>query len=73
MEHVVHAPLDLDRVGDVHVAEVEGLVADVLDVLQGAGVEVVQADHLVAIRQQALAQVRAQKTGTAGDDRALHQ
>jgi hypothetical protein len=39
----------------------------VCDVVFGAGEEVVQADDIVAVVQQAFAQVRAEETGAAGD------
>jgi len=38
-----------------------------LDVGAAAGVEVVDAEHLVAARQQAFAEVGADETGAAGD------
>jgi len=41
----------------------------VQDVVFGAGEEVIQADDIVAVFQQTLAQVRAEETGTAGDER----
>ena len=40
----------------------------VLDVGRAAGDEVVDADDLVALRQEALAQVRADEARPAGDD-----
>ena len=46
--------------------------SDVLDVLQRAGVEVVDADHPVALGQQVIAQVRAEEPGSAGDDAGAH-
>ena len=35
--------------------------------LLGAGEEIVDAEHVVAVGEQALAQVRAEKAGAAGD------
>jgi hypothetical protein len=58
---------DIDVIDDVDVAEVEGRVADVLDVLQRAGLEVVDADDPMALAKQVLAEVRAKETGAAGD------
>jgi hypothetical protein len=43
-----------------------------LDVGRRAGEEVVQRHDLVAVVEQALAQVRAEEAGTAGDDAAAH-
>lgn len=40
------------------------------DVVFGAGEEVIQADHIVAAVQQALAQMRAEEAGAASDERA---
>ena len=39
----------------------EGVVADVLDVLQRAGVEVVDADHPMPLGEQVIAEVRAEE------------
>ncbi len=50
---------------DVDVLEPRG-IADVLDVGQGAGLEVVGADDPVPARQQLVAQVRAQEAGASG-------
>jgi hypothetical protein len=47
-------------------------IADVLDVLERAGIEVVEADHPVVLGQQVIAQVRAQKSGSPGDDAGAH-
>ena len=60
--------LDEVRLDDVDVQELEALgVADVLDVGQRPGLEVVDADHAVAAREQLVAQVRAEEAGAAGD------
>ena len=64
--------LDLDVERDVVVAEVEGLVAQVLDVRQRARLEVVDADHAVPALQQRLTEVRAEKPGPACHDRGRH-
>jgi hypothetical protein len=63
----VDRPRDLDLLGDVVVQERERLVADVLDVPQRAGLEVVDADHAVAALEQVVAQVRAEEARAAGD------
>ena len=64
--------VDLDELGDVVVEEDEALVADVLDVLERARVEVVDADHPVAAPEQVLAQVRAEEARPSGDDAGAH-
>src|SRR5262245_48318632 len=52
--------------------ELEALSANqVLDVAPGAGEKVVDADHFRALRQQPVAQMRAQKAGAAGHHDAL--
>jgi hypothetical protein len=58
--------------GQVMVEEDEVVVADVLDVPERAGDEVVHADDAVAASEQVLAEVRAEEAGTPGDDRRGH-
>jgi hypothetical protein len=64
--------LDVDVVDAVVVAELEGVVAQVLDVLERAGVEVVEADHTPVALEQVLAEMGAEKAGAAGDDCSAH-
>ena len=47
------------------------VVQQMSDVVLGAGEEVVDAEHVVAIRKQTLAQMAAEEAGTAGDEDAL--
>ena len=42
------------------------VVDDAIDVAPGAGEKVIDADEVGAVFEQALAQMRAEKTGTAG-------
>jgi hypothetical protein len=73
VEDVVHALLDEERLGDVVVDEEDVLaVSQVLDVLQRAGVEVVDADDAVALRQEVVAKMRPEEAGPAGNDRSAH-
>jgi hypothetical protein len=51
----VDRAIDCDELRDVLVLELEVLVADVLDVVERAGVEVVDADHPMALPEQELA------------------
>ncbi len=60
--------VDLDELDDVVVDEHELGHPDVLDVVERARVEVVEADNAVAAREQVFAEVRAEKAGAAGDD-----
>ena len=64
----------IDEVGldDVEVVVHELRRADVLDVGQRAGLEVVDADHAMAAPQQLLAEVRAEEAGAAGDEAGGH-
>ena len=57
---------------DVEHLEAEAPVADVVDVLERAGVEAVHADHPVAAREQEVAEVGAEEPGTARDERGRH-
>ena len=60
--------LDPEVVDQVVVQEKEVTVADVLDVLERTGDEVVDTDHAQTLRQQVLAEVRTEEACTAGDD-----
>jgi hypothetical protein len=68
----VHIALDVEVLGHVVVDEVEILAAEVLDVLERPGVEVVYADDAGAAFDQVIAEMRAEKAGSAGDDRGGH-
>src|SRR5207247_5229295 len=71
MEDEVDGLLDEERLGQILVDEDEvGAVLDVLDVLQRARVEVVDADHAMALGQEVVAKVRPEEAGAAGDDRS---
>jgi hypothetical protein len=62
---------DEDRVVHVVVHELEvRMVQQVGDVVLAAGEQVVQADHVVAARDQPVAQMRADEAGPAGDQNA---
>ena len=73
VEDEVHRLVDEPGLRQVLVDEDEvGAVLDVLDVLERARVEVVHAHHAVALLEQVVAEVRAEKTGAAGDNRSTH-
>ncbi len=73
MEDVVDALLEEEGLGDVVVDEEEVVaVSQVLDVLQRARVEVVDADDAVALRQEVVAKMRPKEAGPAGNDRGGH-
>jgi hypothetical protein len=64
--------LDVQGKGDVVAQQLEVAVRQcIAQVLLGAGVEVVHAQHLAPRGEQRLAQVRAEESGAAGDQRAL--
>jgi len=60
------------ELGDVDVAELEFGVADVGDVLQRAGLEVVEADHPVPLAEQVLAEMGTEEAGAAGHYAGRH-
>jgi hypothetical protein len=65
--------LDVEREGHVVTNQLEQRVAhQVGDVALGAGEEIVDAEHVMAISQQSIAQVRAQEAGAAGNENLLH-
>jgi hypothetical protein len=64
--------LDLEVVDHVVVDEDEVVRADVLDVPQRARLQVVDAHHPIALREQVVAEVRAEETRSAGDERRGH-
>src|SRR5205807_10503422 len=66
---IFHRPADEHVVRDVVPVELEpGVVAQVLDVGQGPGDQVVHADHLVPLSEEPLAQVRPDEPRPAGDE-----
>ena len=59
--------LDIEREGHVVTHELEARVAEqVLDVALGAGEKIIDADDVVAVGDQAIAEMRAEKAGAAG-------
>jgi hypothetical protein len=69
VEDEVDVLVDPDRLGHVVVDEVEALLVPVvLHVLERPGLEVVHADHAVALVEQVIAEVRAEEPGAAGYD-----
>ena len=66
--------LEVDWERDVVTDELEALFADeVLDVAPRPGKEIVDADNFRALRQQTVAQMRAEEPGAAGHHDALLQ
>ena len=71
MQHVVDRPVDLDRLGDIVLDELERRVGrQVRDVAATAGQQVVHADDLVAVAEEPLAKMRPDESRATGDDRS---
>ena len=71
VEDVVKIAFHVDEVGHVQIHKREALMAhQVGDVVGRPRDEVVHADHMMAFGQKALAEMRAEEAGTAGDERA---
>ena len=68
----VDAPVDLEMLGHVVIEEDEVAVADVLDVLERAGVEVVDADDPHSLGEERFAEMGAEEPGSAGHDGRGH-
>ena len=61
--------LDVEREGDVVAHELEvGVVEQMQDVVLGAGEKVIEAEDIVAVGEQALAEVGTEEAGAAGDE-----
>src|SRR4051794_27644364 len=66
--------VDLDKEGMRHVVPhrlEQRCRQKIRDVVLAAGEVVVDAEHVMALRDQALTQMRAEKAGAAGDENAL--
>jgi hypothetical protein len=72
VEDDVDRLLELEMLGQVVVSEHQLRRADVLDVLQAAGVEIVDADDPVALPEQVVAEMGSDEPRPAGDDSGGH-
>jgi hypothetical protein len=70
--HEVDRLVDVVRLDDVDVQVHELGPADVLDVRERAGLEVVDADDAVTACEELVTEMRAQEAGTAGDQACGH-
>src|SRR6185503_16196226 len=70
VQYVVDRAGDVDVVGDVELDETEALGPEPLDVVTGAGREVVEAQDLGPLVEQELAQVRADEPRAPGHQHA---
>jgi hypothetical protein len=72
MEDEVDRLVNLDVLDQVVIEKEESLVTDVLDVLERARVEVVDAKDAMSLLEQVLAQMRAEESGSPGYDGGRH-
>jgi 3-hydroxyacyl-CoA dehydrogenase len=73
VQDVVERSWHMDEVADVLVEELELLQREkVLEVPQVAGDEIVHPDHFIAFADEAIAEVRTEEAGGAGDQDAWH-
>ena len=71
MQYVTHVAVDVHRLVDVRLPELEvGVALERAHVGRRTGDEVVESEHTVAMSEQRLAEVRADEAGSAGDDGA---
>jgi hypothetical protein len=68
----VHRPVDLVVRGDVGLHPLKLGTAQVLDVLERARFEVVDADHAIAALEEEFAQMGAEKAGATRDQTGSH-
>src|SRR5208282_2482175 len=69
MEHVLHRAVDLHRLGDVVPQKPEvGVVGQMIDVPPRSRQQIVDADDLMPLGEEALAEMRADKAGSSSDD-----
>ena len=73
MKYEVHRSVDIDVLTDVVVNKAEPIVVSkVSHVLLRTGDQVVHAEDVTAALEKSIADVRADETGGAGDDRPGH-
>jgi hypothetical protein len=72
MEDEVDRLLDGEVLDHVVVHVAERVVAEMLDVRERGGLQVVEADHAVAALEQRLAEVGSEEARAAGDERGWH-
>src|SRR5690606_21425972 len=71
VQDAVERSLDVDELGDVVFDEPEpGVAHEVGEVVRCAGDEAVHGDHLVAVGDEPVTEVRAEESGGAGDQYA---
>src|SRR5271166_4347682 len=69
MEHVLHRAVDLHRLGDVVLQKPEaGVIGQMIDVPPRSRQQIVDADDLMPLGEEALAEMRANKAGSSSND-----
>ncbi len=72
MVHEVDRLVDLQVLGEIVVQKEKSVSAQVLDVLERAGVQVVHAEDAEALRDEVVTEMRAEKAGPTGHDSGGH-
>jgi hypothetical protein len=73
VQHTVDRTVDRELLGDVGAHEREPpVLGEVREVLEPAGREVVDRDHFVAAREERVAEMGPEETGSARDDDTSH-
>ncbi len=72
VEDEVDRLVDLEMPRQIVVQEDKALAAEVLDVLERSGLEVVHADDPEPVRDEGIAEMRAEKACTSRDDGGRH-
>jgi hypothetical protein len=72
VEDDVDGLVEIDVLDEVVVDEGEGVVTDVLEVLERARLEVVETENAITLPEQVVAEVGTEEAGSAGDDGRGH-
>src|SRR5262249_25497355 len=69
VQNVVYRSVDQERIGDVVVEQAEArIAAQVIDVRESPGDQVIDADDFMALGQEAIAEMGAEEAGASGND-----
>ena len=72
MQHVLHWSVDVDVLGDVVADELKIERAQVSDIVQITGNEIVDTDDGISASEKRFAEMGSDEAGCAGDDDACH-
>jgi hypothetical protein len=71
MQNVIHRPIDLDRLRDIVLDELEcSILEQVCDIAGIACEHVIHAQDLVAVREKSLTEMRPDESAAARDERS---